>query len=515
MSTGPGFRRTLTLTGVTVNAMALIAPGAFLWITYQVQAAQVDPAGASTAMDIWPGLALALILAFLTAVSYAMLANLYPDAGTGSSYYFAEKAFLDHEERGYHRWARVAKYAVGWVSHLYYWVYPGVMVAMMATMIVYVLGLAGVALPAAAQVGIAAVFSFATAYVAYRGISGSTLASLLINVIQIAALVVISVLALSYRVANPQHVAFLHPTLLSVVLPHRLSHVLFQSTVAILLLVGFESATALTAEALHPTFVSRGVILSLIIQGLLAYLFEYFAAGAWINTGYQVKDAAGKVLAGFAAAGYSQAPIGDMVRALGDTMLGGLGFALLLTIALTVAIAVFGTTLACMNTGVRLTYAMGRDEEVPAILGVLHGRFATPHFGVWLMAAVSAAIGGFGVLTVRNLTAVTFLSNIGTFLLYGMTNVVAFVAFRRAPAAHTVRHVVVPLLGALANLAMLLAVIYLGVLGGGDTRTAALWSILAAAGWFACGCGYFIANTRGRGREVWVRKAAGSAADSA
>ena len=29
---------TLGLTGVTVNAMALIAPGAFLWITFVLQA---------------------------------------------------------------------------------------------------------------------------------------------------------------------------------------------------------------------------------------------------------------------------------------------------------------------------------------------------------------------------------------------------------------------------------------------------------------------------------------------
>jgi amino acid transporter len=511
MSTATGFRKSLTLTGVTVNAMALIAPGAFLWITYQVQASQVDPAGASTAMDIWAGLALALILAFLTAISYSMLSNLYPDAGTGSSYYFAEKAFLDKEESTFHRWARLAKYVVGWISHLYYWVYPGVMVAMMATMIVYVLALFNVNLPAIAQVAVAVVFSFATAYVAYRGISGSTLASLLINVIQIAALVLISVLALSYRFGNPQHVTFLHPTVASVVLPHKLSHVLFQSTIAILLLVGFESATALTAEALHPSFVSRGVILSLIIQGLIAYLFEYFAASAWVNTAYTLKDAKGKVLAGFDAAGFSQAPIGDMVRNLGDAMLGGIGFPLLLIIAVTVAIAVFGTTLACMNTGVRLTYAMGRDEEVPAILGVLHGRFATPHFGVWLMAAISAVIGGFGVLSVMNLTAITFLSNIGTFLLYGLTNVVAFVAFRRAPQAHTVKHVVVPLLGAFANLAMLLAVIYLGILGGGDTRTAALISIIASAVWFVLGFFYFVANTRGRSREVWVGKQVGTA----
>ena len=49
------------------------------------------------------------------------------------------------------------------------------------------------------------------------------------------------------------------------------------------------------------------------------------------------------------------------------------------------------------------------------------------------MSAVSAVIGGFGVLSVTNLTAVTILSNIGTFLLYGGTNLLAFVAFRRAP----------------------------------------------------------------------------------
>jgi APA family basic amino acid/polyamine antiporter len=511
MSSETGFRKSLTLTGVTVNAMALIAPGAFLWITYQLQAAQVDARGLSTAMDIWPGLALALILAFLTAISYAMLSELYPDAGPGSSYYFAEKAFLDKEESEFHRWARVAKFAVGWISHLYYWVYPGVMVAMMATMIVYIAGLFGLSLPPLVQIAVAVAFSYLTGYVAFRGITGSTLASLLVNAIQIAALVLVSVLALSYRFINPAHVTFLHPTLASIVLPHQMSHVLFQSTIAILLLVGFESATALTAEALHPSFVSRGVILSLIIQGLICYLFEYFAVSAWMNTAYVVKDTSGKLLTGFAAAGTSQAPIGDMVRILGDSMLGGIGFPLLLGVAATVAIAVFGTTLACMNTGVRLTYAMGKDEEVPAILGLLHGRYATPHFGVWLMATVSAVIGGFGVLSVTNLTAVTFLSNIGTFLLYGLTNLVALVAFRRAPRARTVKHVVVPLLGMVANIAMLLAVLYLGILGGGDTRTAALISVLAAAAWLVAGLAYFTVNTRAHGREVWVRRPVGTA----
>ncbi len=78
MAEQSGFKKTLGLTGVTVNAMALIAPGAFLWLTYQVQAAQVDLAGQTTAMDMFAGLFAALILAFLTAISYSKLSDSIP-----------------------------------------------------------------------------------------------------------------------------------------------------------------------------------------------------------------------------------------------------------------------------------------------------------------------------------------------------------------------------------------------------------------------------------------------------
>src|SRR5215475_15037753 len=131
-------KATLGLTGATMNAMALIAPGAFLWTTYQLQAAATAPSGASVASDIWAGLAFALALCFLTAFSYSELARLYPEAGFGSAYYFAEKAFLDREESTHHKWARLAKILTGWAAHLFYWVYPGVMVAFMATLIGYI-----------------------------------------------------------------------------------------------------------------------------------------------------------------------------------------------------------------------------------------------------------------------------------------------------------------------------------------------------------------------------------------
>ena len=77
--------------------MALIAPGAFLWTTFQLQAAQINGA-VSTAGEMWTGLVAALVLAFLTAISYAELSDIYPKAGSGSSYYFAEAALLEKEK---------------------------------------------------------------------------------------------------------------------------------------------------------------------------------------------------------------------------------------------------------------------------------------------------------------------------------------------------------------------------------------------------------------------------------
>ncbi|MGO8943681.1 MAG: APC family permease, partial [Syntrophobacteraceae bacterium] len=233
MAEQSGFKKTLGLTGVTVNAMALIAPGAFLWLTYQVQAAQVDLAGQTTAMDMFAGLFVALILAFLTAISYSKLSELYPQAGTGSSYYFTEQAMLGEDKLS--GFARLSKFIVGWFSHLYYWVYPGVMVAMMATLICYIFQQFGVDLSAFWQVVVAVLFSFMVGYIAYRGITGSTISSIVINVIQIIALVVVTILCLVYRYTNPEHVTFVHQEISSVVMPHSFVNVMFQATVAILL----------------------------------------------------------------------------------------------------------------------------------------------------------------------------------------------------------------------------------------------------------------------------------------
>src|SRR5579885_3108114 len=86
-----GMKPTLGLTGVTINAMALIAPGAFLWTTYQLQAAP------GSAMNMWASVFIATAIALLTATAYAALSKRYPEGGTGSSYYYTEAAILHKE----------------------------------------------------------------------------------------------------------------------------------------------------------------------------------------------------------------------------------------------------------------------------------------------------------------------------------------------------------------------------------------------------------------------------------
>src|SRR5256712_779082 len=316
---------TLGLTGVTVNAMALIAPGAFLWITYQLQAAATAPDGSSVAGDIWAGIGFALILAFLTAISYAQLARLYPEAGFGSCYYFAEKAFLDRENQAHHKWARLAKLVTGWAAHLFYWVYPGCMVAFMATLIGYIYQqFTGATLSWTSLAIIAALFAALNGYIAMRGVNGSTMTALVINVIQLTTLVLFSCLAIYYRLNNPEHATgWAFSGGWDVVMPHSLTGVLIQSTLAILILVGFESCTAFAAETKDPKKnIPRAVILSLVIQGLFAYMFEYFAAGYMVSEKLAGTDASGAAVTGIAAAGASGAPTGALAILVGHSALG-------------------------------------------------------------------------------------------------------------------------------------------------------------------------------------------------
>ena len=498
-----GMKRTLTLTGVTVNAMAFIAPGAFLWTTFQLQAAQ-SAGGATTAFDMVTGLIFAIVLAFLTAYSYSELARIYPNAGTGSSYYYAEACLLDKEKPQHRRFARLAKVSLGWISHLYYWIYPGIMVAFTATLAGYLwTTITGQALSFPVLAVVAVGFAALSGYIAYRGMSGSTNTALAITVLQLAAIAAFTVFAVYFRLTHPA-LHYEMASASSIFLPHRFINVIYQSTIAILLLVGFEAVTALGAEAINPDKdIKRGVLISLAIQALVAYMAQYSAAnfviGAQTIAG---KTAEGKAVVGYAAAAIDSAPIGTMLTNMVNTVFGGAGTAVAIVFAATVMLALIGTTLASLNAGVRITYAMARDKEVPSLLGLLHGKFATPHAGIWILAAVSAAFGIYGVYSVDTVTQITLASNFGTFIVYGLSCIITIVAFASHKDRSFIKHYAVPGLGALMNLAELAGIVYLAVAAGGATAKDAFIAIGMVAAWVAIGIVWVALNPATRGQKL-------------
>jgi amino acid transporter len=644
---------TLGLTGLTINAMALIAPGAFLWLTYQEQSLYGAPM-AGCAM--WIGIVFALVLCFATAISYAELSKLYP--GAGSSYLYAEQAFLSKTKA--FKWARMVKFFTGWNSHLYYWIYSGLMVGVTAILAGW---LAGQLMPDSFSTTynspifmwlFCVVFSFGVGYIAYRGVNGTTAVNMAINVIQISALVVFAVMAIAYRSKHPDGSVGLHlsngipvnynvaqvnvvddkgkpvqdtwangdpkvddkkqpvwkqqdrqvaaddldktkntnavelaslsalklsvgdpypawkaddkgnaivkdgletpdPFILSykpadavsgagtaqdpktfnfhtspgsVVSPHTFGSVLVQACVAILLLVGFESVTAMGEEAKNPKKdIGRAVLLSLAIQGAICYLFEYFAANYFLNSGYTMSNA-----------GASGAPLGDMMVLIGTWAFGSFsaGRAFMLVEAFTVFLALIGTTLSCMNTGARVTYAMGRDEEVPQQFGMLHGKTLSPHRAVWFLAAISAV---FGILTTmiylggqssdlaaldkhnfwysigifsphayvtlpNSMLVITLISNFGTFLLYMTTCIVAIVAFREHHSFHGFKHFVVPLFGLLANFGCMLFYLVGPFSVAGMSVKEPYIALGFSALWIIAGAIYLAMNSKSKGKEV-------------
>ena len=595
-TTSSEMKPTLGLTGLTMNAMALIAPGAFLWLTFAIQGAT-----GNTAPAMWIGIVIALLLCLATAVCYAELAKLYP--GTGSSYYFAEQSFLNHEKMW--KLARLAKFVVGWGSHLYYWIYPGVMVGVMGVLCGYLVGTLYPGFMSASNPGpmfmmlVAVVFSFLIAGIAHRGISGSTGVSIAINVVQITALLIFAVMAFSYRsnhpagtpawqfdsasgdaytyefatektkddkgvmqdtivrdkdgIPKPQLDAAGKPVLFKVAYPatddkgnfishpdggsvvgiHNAGWAFVQATVAILILVGFESVTAFGGEAKNAKRdVPKAVIISLLVQGAFCYLIEYFAANYFLSSGYPMGTASG-----------SSAPIGDMMVIIGNAAFGqGGGRTFMLVEAFTVFLAIIATTLSCMNTGARVTYAMGKDEEVPEHFGMLHSENLTPHRAIWFLAIISAVVGVVSVsmlfgdapalsdATIKalpqgffssfgypshdvmasmpnSLLTMTLASNFGTFILYALSCIVCMVGFHGHPKFNPIKHMAIPVFGLLANL-LCMAFYIIGPFLGFGTSKEPFCALGIAAVWAIYGGLYFMSSSKKKGKTTMVTQRA-------
>ncbi len=261
---------------------------------------------------------------------------------------------------------------------------------------------------------------------------------------------------------------------------------------------------------------------------MFCYLIEYFCANYFLNSGYTMQSAAG-----------SAAPIGDMMIIVGDALLGaGHGKYFMLVEAFTVFLALIGTTLSCMNTGARVTYAMGKDDEAPEHFGILHAKSLSPRSAIWTLAAISAVLGciavsfvfadasaptdatiaalphnifsNFGYSTHDKLAAmpnslltITLTSNFGTFILYGLSCLLCIVAFRGRPDYKPLVHLFIPGFGLLANLACM-AVYVAGPFFNLGTKMEPLSALGIAGVWGLYGAWYFMKSSKKKGKAILI-----------
>lgn len=471
-------RKTLGLTGITLNAMTLVAPGAFAWLLYQPQLA----AQQSGLSGIWPGVLLALVTALLTAFSFGQLARRYPEAGLRSAYHFAEQVFRDSAHPLPPGLAHFTKFLTGWVAHLYYWVYPGVMVAFMGILVDASLRHFGYQPTAFGQILLAASCAAFIGFLALRGITGSTVSSVVLNTLQLLALGVFVVLAILFRSLAPADPAG-SLSFGQILLPQGAPGLLFQAALAMILMVGFEAVTSLSASAENPgRDIPRASILALLIQGAFSYLLVYFAIGAALNN--QIDPA-------------SRAPVGNLAIQIGDRLLSGNGLALMLVLAFATAIALLAAMLSAMNNGVRISFSMSLDAEMPGLLSVLHPKYATPYYTVILLGLLSALIGCWGILGgLPALMGLILASNLGAFLLYAILGVLTLASFAATPAFHWLKHGLLPVTTIVLNLGIAISALAFGLNAGGVLAQASQLALAVSAAWMLLSLFAYFARRR-------------------
>ena len=274
---------------------------------------------------------------------------------------------------------------------------------------------------------------------------------------------------------DPQTFNF-HYSAMSVIAPHGFSFMFIQACIAILILVGFESVTAMGEEAKNAKQdIPRAVLLSLAIQGAVCYLFEYFAANYFLQQRLHHAQRRGlgradrrhdgdrRHLAVWQRRGRQGVHAGASVHRVPgadrhDVVLpqhrrardlrDGPGR---------------GSALALRPAAWQNAVAAPRDLDAGDHLdhhwhrygGGVSGRQPRPaaldkhNSGT---ASASSRRDAYAKLP-NTLVIITLISNFGTFLLYMTTCIIAIVAFKEHHSFNGFKHFVIPIFGLVANLA--------------------------------------------------------------
>ncbi len=213
----------------------------------------------------------------------------------------------------------------------------------------------------------------------------------------------------------------------------------------VLSFIGFETATTLGEETNNPRRnIPRAVYASMIVIGLFYVIMAYAA-----TIGYP-----GKIATGYAN---DPAPFDTLARHVGGPVFAAF-------IDLVGLFSFFSASLAIVNGGSRILYAVARDNLLPRWLAWTHPQRRTPAGAITLLCALGLTIGLGAGLLLTPLGAYTFLSTLDAvfiLIIYTLVCLACILFFLRKQRAQfkLLRHGILPAIGTLISAAIFVAAI--------------------------------------------------------
>lgn len=396
---GPALRRRLGLPllvlyglGITVGAGIYVLIGAV--------------AGHAGVYAPWSFVLAAIVMAF-TVGSYAELSTRFPVSAGEAAYVRA--AF-------HSRWLSTS---IGILTIVTAVVSSATVTLGAAGYIQQFLGLPQAALVIAVVVLLAVVASW--------GILESVVLASLFTLVEVGGLVLVVVAAVHADVPLGSSLARLPPMDVGV-----LSGIGFASVLAFFAFIGFEDLANVVEEARNPRRdIPRAMVLTLLLSTVLYVLVAAVAISA-VPT---------ERLAA------SPAPLSLVFREVADVSPA--------TISAIAIVATLNTILAQMTMSARVIYGMSRQGDLPAFIGAVHPRTATPLLATAVVAAVVMALA-----LLASLETLAEWTSVATLVVFATVNVALLKLKLRgeaSPRSHVSVPVWIPVAGLVCSLAMIAA----------------------------------------------------------
>lgn len=323
---------------VMIGIGAMIGPGVFA-LPGEL-AHMVGPLG------VFVYLAMGLV-AFLTALNYSVLGAAIPIAGGG--YSFASRTL-----------PKPVSFFTGW----FLWI--GNTVACAMYVIIFALTIRAYFWPEVNIVVLTSVTTLLFTAINFRGMSESIKVITIMNLVELAILVGVALLAISE--IEPAHLQPLAPMGLENFFPAM--------ALIYISYVGFDLIADASEEIINPSKTIPRAILITVVVGIGIYVFVVGIMMATVH---------------YSELAHSEVPFIYMA----DQILGGWGRWAAITATIMASLSAFSVTL---GASARVLYALGRDRHFPQIFATLHPRYQTPYVALFICSLMIMLASATGVI---------------------------------------------------------------------------------------------------------------------